>query len=406
MTRPIPGVVQALVLFIPSTFQSDAAFVPSQHLPMLAHRTSSFQKSEQSCQGSSCLCMSKNPDRARVEKTLEDLMDNDWRVFRAKLVMQESREAEELERKKAENLEFDDDNLVKQEKLSKLFAGVISSVFPSNNPEEANTDIPSDDQDNSPSSSIFDGDAVGGATTSSVLPEECQDPFASPAELPILMQSESVKLDRHRWAHPIPHIEPGCVLVANERLGGVFHQTVVLIVDHHESAGSTGIVINRPMPGKLLKVASENPSNVNLSLKLAFNTASVTYGGPVMQEEYSILHSFGEVEGSKKVAPGLFVGGSEELMNEVRRNNFNPEHALFVKGHAAWVPGQLAREISKGVWYSASVSHDFILRYAGAPVSENDNRDDLWSDILTCMGGRYAEIAMQHAGRGDKRMMP
>lgn len=43
----------------------------------------------------------------------------------------------------------------------------------------------------------------------------------------------------------IPHIEPGCVLVANERLGGVFHQTVVLIIDHNDSSGSTGIVINR-----------------------------------------------------------------------------------------------------------------------------------------------------------------
>jgi putative transcriptional regulator len=54
-----------------------------------------------------------------------------------------------------------------------------------------------------------------------------------------------VKLDKHRWAHPLFHVEPGCILVANERLGGVFHQTVVLIIDHNEAAGSTGMVINR-----------------------------------------------------------------------------------------------------------------------------------------------------------------
>lgn len=64
------------------------------------------------------------------------------------------------------------------------------------------------------------------------------------------------------------------------------------------------------MQGNLLKVASETPSNVDLSLKLAFNTATVSYGGPVLQEEYSILHGYGEVEGSKKIAPGVFVGGS------------------------------------------------------------------------------------------------
>lgn len=64
------------------------------------------------------------------------------------------------------------------------------------------------------------------------------------------------------------------------------------------------------MQGNLLKVATETPSNVDLSLKLAFNTATVSYGGPVLQEEYSILHGYGEVEGSKKIAPGVFVGGS------------------------------------------------------------------------------------------------
>lgn len=164
--------------------------------------------------------------------------------------------------------------------------------------------------------------------------------------------------------------------------------------------------LHRPMEGDLLKVASEQDSKLDLSLKLAFPNAPVTYGGPVLSEEFSILHGFGEVEGSRKLCNGVFVGGSEELMNEVRINRFNPQNALFVKGHAAWVPVQLQREIAKGVWYTAAVSADFILRYANAPVTENDNPDDLWSDILTCMGGEYAEIAKMHGGRGDKRLMP
>ena len=158
------------------------------------------------------------------------------------------------------------------------------------------------------------------------------------------------------------------------------------------------------MQGNLQKIASETPSNVDLSLKMAFNKATVSYGGPVLAEEYSILHGYGEVEGAKKVAPGVFVGGSEELMNEVRRHNLSPQKCLFVKGHAAWVPGQLGREIAKGVWYPCAVSADLILRYAGAPVDANDNQEDLWSDILTCLGDDYAKIAKQHSGRGDMRM--
>lgn len=160
------------------------------------------------------------------------------------------------------------------------------------------------------------------------------------------------------------------------------------------------------MDGSLMKVASEQGSKLDLSLKLAFTNSPVTYGGPVLSEEFSILHGFGEVEGSRKLCPGVYVGGSEELMNEVRINRFDPRNALFVKGHAAWVPGQLQREISKGVWYTAAASSDFILRYAGAPCTEKDNKEDLWSDILACMGGDYEKIAQQHKGRGDMRMMP
>ena len=146
---------------------------------------------------------------------------------------------------------------------------------------------------------------------------------------------------------------------------------------------------------------------MDLSLKLAFTDSPVSYGGPVLTEDFAILHGFGHVEGSKKLAPGVFIGGSEELMNEVRINRLDPSQTLFVKGHAAWVPGQLQREIAKGVWYTAAVSSDFVLRYAGAPTTDQDlYPTDLWCDILTAMGDKFSDIAKQNAGRGDKRMMP
>jgi putative transcriptional regulator len=158
------------------------------------------------------------------------------------------------------------------------------------------------------------------------------------------------------------------------------------------------------MEGTLINIAAQQQSKLDLSLKMAFQSSRVTYGGPVLTEEYSILHGFGEVEGSSKLCLGVYVGGSEELMNEVRINRFDPTKALFVKGHAAWTPKQLQREINKGVWYVAAVSSDLILRYAGAPITPDDNPHDLWSDILTCMGDKYTDIAREHQGRGDARL--
>jgi len=348
-------------------------------------------------------CLGKNADRAHTERVLEDMMGDDWRVFRAKMVAQERADALEI-KAAASNTGTSAPSLRQDEKqpLHHFVVGALSSLFGSGGPPPpmpSPSNQCSDDMSNTDRSKrmVY----IGGS------PVPVQDPFASDDELLLMMQPK-VLLDKHRWAHPISHVEPGCVLVANEKLGGVFHQTLVLIIDHNDKTGSTGIVINRPLEGNLLKVASETSSHLDLSLKLAFNSAAVSYGGPVRQDEYSILHGYGEVDGAKKVCPGVFVGGSQELMKEVRANKFDPAQCLFIKGHAAWVPNQLSREINKGVWYVASVSDDFLLRYAGAPkhTTSFGYTDDLWAEILTCMGSEYAEIARKFSGLGDKRMRP
>jgi len=365
--------------------------------------------------GGTALC-TKNSDRARTERILEESMGDDWRLFRAKLVAQEKATISiEKKHKKSQRITSNDcdsqessssssqasfatqqDELEKQGQLGDLFGAAISSIFKSGSHKETTK---------ASGENIYRGDSIGRGVLQSDL--MYQDPFVSADELPIHIKPKlHAPINKHRWAHEIDHIEPGCVLIANEKLGGVFHQTVVMVVDHHEKTGTTGVVINRPLDGNLLKIASEQQTNLDLSLKLAFTQSPVTYGGPVLTEEFAVLHGFGHVEGSKKLAPGVFIGGSEELMTEVRIARFDPRHALFIKGHAAWVSGQLEREIQKGVWYIASASSDFLLRYAGAPTTEEDNDTDLWADILDCMGDNYAETARKHSGRGDRRMMP
>eukprot|EP00526_Cylindrotheca_closterium_P010360 CAMPEP_0113660818 /NCGR_PEP_ID=MMETSP0017_2-20120614/33106_1 /TAXON_ID=2856 /ORGANISM="Cylindrotheca closterium" /LENGTH=402 /DNA_ID=CAMNT_0000575485 /DNA_START=177 /DNA_END=1385 /DNA_ORIENTATION=- /assembly_acc=CAM_ASM_000147 len=381
----------------------------------MAASSNAFQMSP-STTTSSTILYSKNSGRAHTERMLEESMGDDWRLFRAKLVAQEKMAASssslgdnKKKKKKDAKLSSKDntnDELDKQGQLSELFAGAISSIFHSSSDKEnkkRSLALSSDEN-------LMNGDNIGGAVPSAAGVDTAdtnslQDPFVSAAELPIHMASKQVEVSKHRWAHDIAHIEPGCVLIANEKLGGVFHQTVVLIVDHHEKTGTTGVVINRPMQGNLNKVVTnQDNATIDLSLKLAFKPAPVSYGGPVLQDEFAVLHGFGHVEGSKKLAPGVFIGGSEELMNEVRINRFDPRHALFIKGHAAWIPGQLDREIKKDVWYIASVSSDFLLRYAGAPTTKEDDTKDLWKDILSCMGGKYAAVAKKHAGLGDLRM--
>mmetsp|Transcript_8311 Transcript_8311/g.10894 ORF Transcript_8311/g.10894 Transcript_8311/m.10894 type:complete len:368 (-) Transcript_8311:197-1300(-) len=310
----------------------------------------------------------KNSDRARIERDLEEAMDNDWRLFRAKLLAQE----------KYYCIEHSDPKLKQQGRRnrshepSSLFAGNLIAKQPKKNNME-------------------------------VLYND--DPFVSEAELPLLIPKTAI--DKHRWAHEIPLIESGSVLVANERLGGIFHQTVVLVIQHHETEGTFGVVINRPQEGGLGRAVVESDSNIGLSLKMAFQKSQVTYGGPILPQDYHVLHSFGAVTGSRKICPGVYIGGSEELISQVRYGEMDPRRAMFVKGHSAWEGGQLQVEIDQGVWYNAAVSADLILRYAGVELQAGDNPNDLWTDILSCMGGMHEDIARRYGGTGDsRRAMP
>jgi putative transcriptional regulator len=192
-----------------------------------------------------------------MERILEESMGDDWRLFRAKLVAQEkaqkqaekesaiaaktwgrSSNASHFDGDRAATAPFStQDELEKNGQLGDLFGAAISSIFKSKHNhgrEHAKTK-----NDN-----IYRGDSVGRGIPDAEF--VYQDPFVSADELPIhIKPKKCAPVNKHRWAHPIEHIEPGCVLIANEKLGGVFHQTVVLIVDHHEKTGTTGVVINR-----------------------------------------------------------------------------------------------------------------------------------------------------------------
>jgi len=173
-------------------------------------------------------------------------MGEDWREFRARLVAQEQIEDEI-------NSFAEKGGSRKEEKFN-FITGAISSIFSKKEDKEGEKNKPfqkssSTEKSAESSADIFDGDSVGGATKFSKIPHDCSDPFMDEQECHLIYDEPDVKLDKHKWAHPLFHVEPGCILVANEKLGGVFHQTVVLIIDHNEKAGSTGMVINRPFPG-------------------------------------------------------------------------------------------------------------------------------------------------------------
>jgi putative transcriptional regulator len=226
---------------------------------------SAFHASPVRQTASSSRLFSKNSDRARTEHMLEKSMGDDWRSFRAKLVAREHAEkaankksskkdqerqdlavsssnstsTEEVSSDANKKKSDDERELSRTGQLGDMFEAAISTIFKKKGSSSSSSKASKPPSSNS---SVRTVDTSEMPALEELL---YQDPFASAEELPIHIKPQDYTFDSHRWAHPMDHIEPGCVFLANERLNGVFHHSVVLVVDHHPGTGTTGIVINR-----------------------------------------------------------------------------------------------------------------------------------------------------------------
>ncbi|KAJ7546101.1 hypothetical protein O6H91_08G024800 [Diphasiastrum complanatum] len=149
-----------------------------------------------------------------------------------------------------------------------------------------------------------------------------------------------------RWAHPILTPEPGCVLIATEKLDGlsIFERTVILLLSdglNGSSDGPFGLILNRPLPHT---VKDMRPND--LALIEAFGNSQVHFGGPLISDLILLHHGSNQAKG--------------------------------------WATNQLKDETENGYWYVAACSTDLFM----LPSTAN-----LWEEILRIMGGEYAELS-------------
>eukprot|EP00611_Tribonema_gayanum_P030130 TRINITY_DN8283_c0_g1_i1.p1 TRINITY_DN8283_c0_g1~~TRINITY_DN8283_c0_g1_i1.p1 ORF type:complete len:286 (+),score=82.51 TRINITY_DN8283_c0_g1_i1:182-1039(+) len=191
-----------------------------------------------------------------------------------------------------------------------------------------------------------------------------------------------------KWAHDIGCVEKGCVLLAHESLEGVFYQTVVLILDHDDTRGTLGLIINRPTKKRIAGVPG-----LGRDVQRAFGDCPVLYGGPVGAGGMTALHSAGEAKGCQEVAPSVYVGGLEGLVRLAQEGHAHGSTLRLAVGHAAWVPGQLKRELRANFWYVASAAPELIT----GPFTSAKQTSSMWHQILGLMGGEFADIAQRNA---------
>jgi putative transcriptional regulator len=136
-----------------------------------------------------------------------------------------------------------------------------------------------------------------------------------------------------------------------------FMRTVIYMVQH-DSGGTMGLVLNRPMVGIPLARLLEQ-------LAIESNDASGTirthYGGPVERTRGFVLHTADYVgKSTLLIKDGVGMTWQPEIWRVIA-SGAGPRRRLFVLGHSGWAPGQLEAEMGAGHWVAVPADEALVF---------------------------------------------
>jgi putative transcriptional regulator len=166
--------------------------------------------------------------------------------------------------------------------------------------------------------------------------------------------------------------QQGIILISEPSLRDFyFRQSIVLLAEHNEQ-GSFGIIINKPIEGRLNDILKDFPH---------FD-ASLYLGGPVKTDSVFFLHTKPEIEDSLEIMKGLYWGGDIETIREmIELHKITENDIRFYVGYSGWDPAQLDREIKEKSW---------ILSHTTIGEVIHPDPQNLWRTHLRNMGKDYA----------------
>lgn len=151
-----------------------------------------------------------------------------------------------------------------------------------------------------------------------------------------------------------------------------FGRSVVLLVDHSETDGSFGIIMNKPLGTKLNEIADVFED---------FD-APVYLGGPVAENQIFFMHTLGDLlPDTCQIMDGLYWGGDTDTLNTLISNGIaNKNNTRFFLGYSGWESGQLIDELVRNSW---------LVGKANSHLLFNTPTKSMWKDFVTRTGKEY-----------------
>lgn len=177
---------------------------------------------------------------------------------------------------------------------------------------------------------------------------------------------------------PYSNLNKGTFLIATpEVTSGIFFRAVILLCEHN-SAGSFGLIINKPLelelPEELLNLQHLTNSKVKIQA-----------GGSMQTNQMMLLHNCEDIpEQSLAICEGVYLGGDLHFLQDALSKEDGPDIRLCF-GYTGWGSGQLEREFLDGEWFLTKAQAKYVF---------HTPQEKVWQSVLREMGGQYATLSM------------
>ncbi|HCN84621.1 MAG TPA: hypothetical protein DIT07_13525 [Sphingobacteriaceae bacterium] len=155
-----------------------------------------------------------------------------------------------------------------------------------------------------------------------------------------------------------------------------FKRSVVLLTEHNDE-GTVGYVLNQKS-NLLLKDVISECENANFP---------VFIGGPVGNDTLHFIHNCNDrMNSGIEITNNVYWGGNFETLKLLINNNQVEESEIkFFIGYSGWSPDQLDNELKQNSWLVSNKYNPEVLFVA--------DEENLWKEIVTALGPKYAHIA-------------
>ena len=152
-----------------------------------------------------------------------------------------------------------------------------------------------------------------------------------------------------------------------------FGRSVILLIDHQETEGSFGIIINKKLDVQVNHIVDEFPDF----------EAPVYLGGPVADDQLFFIHTLGEmIPEAYPIIDGLYWGGDHETLSTLIHTGIaNESNVRFYLGYAGWDAGQLVEELVRNSWLVGDITTE---QYLNTPIEK------LWQESVNQLGNSYS----------------